>query len=623
MRICPQCGSRSDATICARDGFPTVVEGLFAGPDTAPALVGRRFGDRYQVEELIGHGGMGWVFQATHLVMQQSVALKIMRRDVARDLSAVKRFSKEARDCSRLRHHNTIKVYDFGVSDDGYPYIVMEYLEGQPLSRVLRADGALPFDRAVHIATQICASLDEAHDIGLVHRDLKPANVFLTRVHHETDYVKVLDFGIAKTVRGDTGDALTQSGMVIGTPKYLSPEQAQSRRLDRRSDLYSLGVMLYEMLLGEAPFQAPSTGALLAKQIYEPPPRLPDCVAGRPLPEGVAGLVAQLLEKDPARRLASAREVADRLVSLRDGGTVTTLPYATAPATPPTAVLDGGGGRPGAGADPDPSGTQPTPDPTGLEPTGPRGRGQRGVTARGPAPRRARGTWFASVGVAVVVAAAVVALSLAPPNEGADPPAPGGNASLAAEAGASATGQPGVSAEAQHGPPTDAPGTPVESRPGAAPTSEAPTNPDPSLSIAMAAAAEDGEDPASAEDPPEETAAVEAAGESAPARPAPAPVTVRLVTEPRRVVVAEGDAVLARRTPIELVLAPGAARTVEVRRKGYETTRVRLTADDGAEREVRLVRTTVGRPARAAGERSSAPPPARPPRPTTYEVPPL
>ena len=265
MRVCPQCGFEADERFCPRDGFPMVKEGLFEADGGAPSLVGRLFGGRYQVEEVIGKGGMGWVFRATDPVMQRTVALKVMRRDVARDMAAVKRFSKEARDCSRLRHHNTISVYDFGVSDDGYPFIVMEFLEGTPLGRLLHDEGALPLERVVHIATQICRSLDEAHDLGLVHRDLKPANVFLTQVHHEQDYVKVLDFGIAKTVAGDKGETLTKSGMVIGTPKYISPEQAKAQPLDRRSDLYALGVILYEMAVGVVPFDAPSTGALIAK----------------------------------------------------------------------------------------------------------------------------------------------------------------------------------------------------------------------------------------------------------------------------------------------------------------------------------------------------------------------
>ena len=290
-----------------------VKPGLFETGGGAPSLVGRLFGGRYQVDAVVGKGGMGWVFRATDPVMQRTVALKVMRRDVARDMAAVKRFSKEARDCSRLRHHHTISVYDFGVSDDGYLYLVMEFLDGRPLGEVLREEGALPLPRVVHIAAQICRSLDEAHDLGLVHRDLKPANVFLTQVHHATDYVKVLDFGIAKTVSGDKGETLTRSGMVIGTPKYLSPEQAKAQTLDRRSDLYSLGVILFEMASGAVPFDAPSTGALIAKQIYEPPPPLPETAAGRPIPSPFRALVAEMLHKEPGQRPASARdEVATR-----------------------------------------------------------------------------------------------------------------------------------------------------------------------------------------------------------------------------------------------------------------------------------------------------------------------
>ena len=167
MRVCPQCGYRAEERICPRDGLPMVEEGLFGKGERAPELVGRMFGDRYQVDSQIGVGGMGWVFKATHLVMQQTVALKVMRQEVTRDMSAVKRFYQEARACSRLGHHNTIKVHDFGVSDDGYPYIVMEYLRGRPLNEVLKADGAFPAERAIRVAVQICKSLDEAHEVSL------------------------------------------------------------------------------------------------------------------------------------------------------------------------------------------------------------------------------------------------------------------------------------------------------------------------------------------------------------------------------------------------------------------------------------------------------------------------
>ena len=321
-----------------------VEETLFRKKSGAGELIGRVFGDRYQVEALIGRGGMGWVFRGTHRVMEQPIALKVMRQGLAADLAAVKRFYKEARACSKLCHHNTIKVHDFGVTDDGFSYIVMEFLEGQPLNQVLAEQGSLGARRSSRIAIQVCRSLDEAHEQGIVHRDLKPGNIFLRRMHGEEDYVKVLDFGIAKFVSGDLHDeTLTKTGMLIGTPRYASPEQAKGRKLDRRSDIYSLGIILYQMLAGRVPFDAPSTAGLIAKQIYEPPPPLPETVGEEPLPPALSTLVGQMLNKNPNRRPATAREVAERLADLVETGTHPAQPAPAEPPSPPpgaTAKMD-------------------------------------------------------------------------------------------------------------------------------------------------------------------------------------------------------------------------------------------------------------------------------------------
>ena len=190
MRVCPQCGFRGEEGVCPRDGFPTVKGDLLGArpADEMPSLVGRLFGERYQVEEEVGSGGMGWVFRAKHTVMNQTIALKVMRPDVVRDQSSVQRFFREARTCSKLLHPNTIKVHDFGVSDDGYAFLVMEFLRGRSLSQVLDDEVLLSPKRVVRIATQVCKSLSEAHDIGLVHRDLKPGNIFLADIpDHLTD----------------------------------------------------------------------------------------------------------------------------------------------------------------------------------------------------------------------------------------------------------------------------------------------------------------------------------------------------------------------------------------------------------------------------------------------------
>lgn len=320
MRVCPECGARTEASTCPGDGLPTLPEHLLDGESETPSLVGQTLGGRYEVDELVGRGGMGWVFRGRHRFTGQTLALKVMRREVARDREAVRRFYREARACMGLRHHHTIKVHDFGISDEGFPFLVMEYLEGRSLAALLAETGPLPPERAAHIATQICKSLDEAHEQGLVHRDLKPSNVFLTAMHGEQDYVKVLDFGIAKFV-GETDESMiTVSGVVLGTPRYLSPEQAQAGPLDRRSDLYSLGVLLHEMLSGALPFASSNLQALLVMHVQERPPLLPAAVDGRPIPEALRRLVVRLLAKRPDERPATAAELVRLLNAALGGG---------------------------------------------------------------------------------------------------------------------------------------------------------------------------------------------------------------------------------------------------------------------------------------------------------------
>ena len=343
LRFCPECGTRSDDRRCPNDGVPTVTEeALTTGASGPPDLIGRTFGDRYEVEALIGQGGMGWVFRARQTGMHRAVALKVMRPALTETM--VRRFYREARAGSMLRHPNSVALHDFGVCDDGHPYLVMEHLDGSPLSAVLRREGALHPSRAVRIAWQVCKALDEAHEVGLVHRDLKPANIFLTQIRGEADFVKVLDFGVARFTGPDVeGETLTDTGAVVGTPRYLSPEQAQGTAVDRRSDLYALGVVLFEMLTGSAPLEAPSPAGLLVKHIQEPPPPLPSEVADGSIPASLRELVTSLLAKAPDDRPETAATVIERL-----GAIARELPPPPAaqtehdPATPVTETMAAG-----------------------------------------------------------------------------------------------------------------------------------------------------------------------------------------------------------------------------------------------------------------------------------------
>lgn len=296
-------------------------------------LIGRIFDSRYQITALVGRGGMGTVYKAVHVAMNQTVALKVLHREMSRDERQVQRFYQEARASSRLKHPNTIRVFDFGRSDEGHLYLAMEFLEGETLTQLLRREGALPVRRALNMVRQVAKALAEAHMNGLVHRDLKPDNIFITQIYGEQDFVKVLDFGIAKFVQGNPEyGALTQAGLVCGTPLYLSPEQALGRTLDGRSDLYSLGVILFEMLAGVPPFRAETPVALVMRHIHDAPPPL----GAEGIPEPVRALVFSLLDKDRDRRPASAEALVGLIDAAMVSAPATIRPMAAGPSAPRT-----------------------------------------------------------------------------------------------------------------------------------------------------------------------------------------------------------------------------------------------------------------------------------------------
>ncbi|MCB9729172.1 MAG: serine/threonine protein kinase [Deltaproteobacteria bacterium] len=281
------------------------------GSDGAEALIGRVFDGRYRIERVLGRGGMGVVYVAEQLSMAKQVALKVLPRHLSEDPGQVQRFNHEALASSHLRHPHTIRVFDYGKSEDGHLYIAMELLEGQVLSRVIRRERGLPAERVVHIARQVVKSIGEAHQAGLVHRDLKPDNIFLCDFFGEKDYVKVLDFGIAKFTEGGGGtdQAHTATGFIAGTPLYIAPEQALGEPVAPRSDLYALGAILYECLVGAPPFRADTPIAIVMKQIHETPPPLRSVKPDLQVPPDLEALVFQLLRKRPADRPATAEEV--------------------------------------------------------------------------------------------------------------------------------------------------------------------------------------------------------------------------------------------------------------------------------------------------------------------------
>ncbi|MCZ7685740.1 MAG: serine/threonine protein kinase [Sandaracinaceae bacterium] len=279
----------------------------------AEPYIGQTLLDQFKIEEKIGAGGMGSVYRARQTTLHRDVAIKILHSELADNRDAVRRFKREARVCTALDHPNVVRVFLFGQLPDGSLYIVMEFLRGRSLLEVLSREGALPVHRALHVSTQICDGVGEAHAQGVVHRDIKPENIVLVTKARDPDFVKVLDFGIARVLWGDDQTQATQSGLVFGTARYISPEGAAGEATDARSDVYSLGVLAYQLLSGETPFDAPSPVAMLMKHIHATPPHVLTQERARHLPEPVADVVMRALSKNPEGRYEDAHAFGDAL----------------------------------------------------------------------------------------------------------------------------------------------------------------------------------------------------------------------------------------------------------------------------------------------------------------------
>jgi serine/threonine protein kinase len=298
---------------------------------------GALFGS-YRLLEQIGEGGMGRVFTAEHTRLGRQVAVKVLRSEYAGNTEAVRRFFAEARAVNRINHENIIEVSDFVENNDGRSYYVMELLKGVDLRKLEDREGMLPMPRALGIAIQIASGLSAAHQAGIVHRDLKPDNVFLTERGARKDFVKLLDFGVAKLMnRGDEITTFdTKAGVVIGTPDYMSPEQAAGKQIDERADIYSLGVILFEMVAGRRPFHADSFGELLIKHMTVPAPR-PSTIrrVPQPVPRALEELILACLAKEPADRPKDMQEVERRLREAARNLELGLDPAPTAPAKAP------------------------------------------------------------------------------------------------------------------------------------------------------------------------------------------------------------------------------------------------------------------------------------------------
>lgn len=307
IKKCPKCGKEFETTntLCPADG--TVLERV------DDPLVGQTLADKYRIEELVNEGGMGAVYRATHVLMDKTVAIKVLHPALAADDKIVARFSREARAASRISHPHALNVTDFGEDETGVVFLVMEYLNGQTLKELIHAEGPMPLPRVVEIMRQVSGALEAAHGEGVIHRDLKSDNIMLLDVGG--DWAKVLDFGIAKiTEKVGQDTSLTAPNLIIGTPQYMSPEQcSQAAELDTRSDIYSLGVILYEMLVGHVPFTGESPTAIMMKHLQEPAPSVME--ERQDLPAAIGRVVARALAKRPEDRFQSVGELAEELTS--------------------------------------------------------------------------------------------------------------------------------------------------------------------------------------------------------------------------------------------------------------------------------------------------------------------
>ena len=283
---------------------------MSASEPPGEALLGTVLAGRYRIDKLLGTGGMGAVYRAEHVHMKKAVAVKVLHREMTLFPEVVARFEREAVVAARIAHPNVAAATDFGRLDDGAFYLVLEFVEGRSLGKLIEELGRVPEERALRITRQIAAALAAAHKAEVVHRDLKPDNVMLVAKEDGQDFVKVLDFGIAKIKLEEASDqpALTQAGTVFGTPEYMSPEQARGDLVDARADLYTLGMMLYEMLAGQSPFKDDDLVVILTRHLTMDPPPLPADVS-----QGANDLAMQLLKKSPADRLQTADQVIERL----------------------------------------------------------------------------------------------------------------------------------------------------------------------------------------------------------------------------------------------------------------------------------------------------------------------
>ncbi len=342
-RACIVCGKEyeGEETVCPEDRTPLT-------PLSSERTTGAVIADRYEILSTIGTGGMGVVYKARHRLMKRVVAIKMLHAQYVSTASTLRRFQQEAQAASSLNHPHILTVYDFGLTEDGQPYLVMDFLEGRTLAEVLTEEGNLPVERAVDIFTQACAGLSHAHQKGIIHRDIKPSNIMLVTLDDRPDFVKIVDFGIAKILSMEGGaaesDHLTRTGEVFGSPLYMSPEQCRGKELDPRTDIYSLGCVLYRTLTGAAPFMGQDQLECMFKHVNETPSPFSEVCPDLNLPAGLEKVVFKALAKNPGERYQTMHDFRQAL-GMFSQHTLTpsaSLPPVQEPSTPPAGSLERG-----------------------------------------------------------------------------------------------------------------------------------------------------------------------------------------------------------------------------------------------------------------------------------------
>ena len=302
---CTECGKSNppESKFCGKCGTPLAS----AGPRPGDIIA-----DRYRVVAPIGQGAMGTVYRAEHVQISKVMAIKLLHRELQQNPENVARFHREAESASRLNHPNTVHVFDFGRTKSGSLYLVMEYVDGDDLAKVLVKDGPMPFGRVAYLCAQVAGSVEDAHAAGIVHRDLKPENIVISE-GRDGETAKVLDFGLAKLFEGTVEAQVTSSGTIVGTPYYMSPEQIQGQELDGRSDVYAIGAIMYECVVGKPPFEAPNPVGVLSKHLSEEPLR-PSARSPLSVPAEADEIILRCLEKDPDHRYQTAEELKQALI---------------------------------------------------------------------------------------------------------------------------------------------------------------------------------------------------------------------------------------------------------------------------------------------------------------------